>query len=92
MSNSERAFSDGELEEFLTSTFEREFDVVDEIVDVDAVAVGENPHIELKELNSAFARRIREFELVNIGYRHIEHFLLNAFELYQNEINKTMTI
>lgn len=49
-------------------------------------ADGENPHVELRESNSAFNRRIREFELINFGYKDIERFLLKAFEQYQSKI------
>lgn len=44
------------------------------------------PHVELQIGNSAFGRRIREFDLINFGYRDIEQFLLNAFDLYKTQI------
>ncbi|XP_031632653.1 uncharacterized protein LOC116346631 [Contarinia nasturtii] len=56
-----------------------------ENVDVDI------PHVELQESNSAFGRRIREFELVNFGYKKIDEFLIGAFDLYEAQIVAAVT-
>lgn len=48
-----------ESDEFLKDGFDREFG--DE----------EIPHVEFKESNSAFGQRIREFELLNKGFKNI---------------------
>lgn len=56
------------------------------------IADGEEiPHVELQVSNSAFGRRIREFNINNFGYRDIERFLSSAFELYQSEIIEALT-
>lgn len=47
------------------------------------------PRVELKT-NSAFGRRIREFDLVNNGYKIIEEFLISAFEIYQVKISEAI--
>lgn len=49
-------------------------------------SVNDYPHVKLQETNSAFGRRMHEFDLVNIGFKDIEEFLLNAFELYRAQI------
>lgn len=51
----------------------------------------ESPHVELRETNSAFGRRIEEFELVNKGYKNIEEFLLSSFELYKQKISEAVS-
>lgn len=51
----------------------------------------ESPRVELRVSNSACGRRIREFVLINKGYKHIEEFLLSAFELYKQKIVETVT-
>lgn len=53
--------------------------------------VDENPYVELQVSDSAFGRRIREFELINFGYKDIERFLLNAFEFYRSKIIEAVT-
>lgn len=50
----------------------------------------EIPGVELVESNSAFGRRIREFKLVNNGYKNIEEFLVGAFEIYQKQISEAI--
>lgn len=50
----------------------------------------EIPRVELQVTNSAFKKRIRQFELVNKGYKLIEEFLHNAFFLYEVQINETV--
>lgn len=77
-------WSPGEMEEFLNSTFEREFG------DNDAAA-SEIPRVKLQVSNSAFGRRIHEFEIINFGYKDIEQFLLSAFVLYQSQIVEALT-
>lgn len=52
---------------------------------------GDVPYVELKENNSAFRRRIYEFDLVNNGYRNIEEFLIAAYESYKEKIIKVVT-
>lgn len=49
-------------------------------------SVNDYPHVKLQETNSAFGRRMHEFDLVNNGFKDIEEFLLNAFELYRAQI------
>lgn len=49
------------------------------------------PSVEFRGTNSAFANRIREFELVNNGFKNIEEFLVKAFEIYPIEIGKAVT-
>lgn len=51
----------------------------------------ENPFVELQDTNSAFTRCIREFEIINFGYKDIERFLLNAFKKYKPEVMKAVT-
>lgn len=51
---------------------------------------GVMPHVELQVSNSAFGRRIREFELVNKGYKNIEEFLVNAFEIYHDKLTEAV--
>lgn len=48
------------------------------------------PHIEYQILTSAFERRIREFELLNVGFKHIKQFLVNTFEIYQMNITNAV--
>lgn len=48
------------------------------------------PHVELQVSNSAFGRRIREFDLVNKGYKKIEEFWVNAFEIYQDKLTEAV--
>lgn len=74
----DREISNAELEEFLDDAFEREFP--DE----------ENPYIEFKVSNSAFGKRIREFNLINHGYKSIVEFLINAFEIYNTKISEAI--
>lgn len=50
-----------------------------------------SPHVELRETNSAFGRRVEEFDLVNIGFKNIEEFLLNSFELYKQKISEAVS-
>lgn len=57
----------------------------------DDVVDGEIPYVELQVSNSAFGRRIREFDIINFGYKDIEPFLLNAFELYEPQIVEAIT-
>lgn len=52
--------------------------------------VDEIPRVEFRDVKSAFGRRIREFEIVNIGFKSIEEFLVSAFEIYQVEISKAI--
>lgn len=49
------------------------------------------PHVEYKDVNSAFTHRIRVFEWVNKSFKSIEEFLVNAFELYQAKLTETDT-
>lgn len=51
----------------------------------------EIPRVELKVSNSAFGRRVIEFELVNVGYKDIEDFLIGAFNLYESQIVEAVT-
>lgn len=52
----------------------RNFDANREMnADVDGTV--ESPHVEIQVSNSAFARRIREFDIVNFGYKVIKQFL-----------------
>lgn len=75
-----RKMSIEELEEFLRDEFEREFpDSEDEI-----------PHVEFRETNSAFGKRIREFDLVNHGFKDIDGFLLNALNEYKKQMDKSV--
>lgn len=76
--NKDDEFTPMEMEEFLKSAFDREFG--------QSGSSEDSPYIELKVVNSAFNRRIREFDLVNNGYKSIESFLLSAFDLYSREI------
>lgn len=46
----------------------------------------EVPYVELKVVNSAFNRRIRDFEILNHGYKNIKEFLLSAFEVYRLQL------
>lgn len=82
MSNQEQEFNEGfsqaGLEEFLNSAFDHEF------------ADAEFPRVELHESGSAFGRRIREFKLVNKGYKNIEEFAVNAFEIYRDQLSKAI--
>lgn len=71
-------FSHMELDDFLRSEFDREFEV------------NENPTVELRISNSAFGNRVREFDLVNSGYIHIEEFLANTFELFERQIDEAL--
>lgn len=71
-----------ELEQFLSDAFEREFGN-DNISNI--------PPVELRVSNSAFGRRIREFDLVNSVFKDIELFLISAFNLYETEITKAVT-
>lgn len=73
-SEGNRPMSHNEMENFLSDAFDREF------------SDSENPHVQLQVPNSAFGRRIREFDLVNKGFTDIEPFLLSAFDLYQSQI------
>lgn len=50
----------------------------------------EIPRVELKLSISAFGERIQQFELINIGHKIIDEFLLNAFNLYQAQINENV--
>lgn len=50
----------------------------------------EIPRVELQVANSAFGRRIRQFELVNHGYKHTEDFLHNSFTYYEPQINEAV--
>lgn len=59
--------------------------------DIDIEVVDERfPRVDLKVSNSAFGQQIRQFDLVNNGFDHIEEFLLNAFNLYQQQINEVV--
>lgn len=60
------------IDEFLNEASEREF----------GDSASEIPYVELQDSNSAFGRHIREFEIINFGYKDFERFLLKAFELY----------
>lgn len=51
----------------------------------------EIPRVELQVSNSAFSRRIRQFDLVNNGFKHIDQFLLSAFGLYESQIHEAIT-
>lgn len=48
------------------------------------------PYVEFEASNSAYDRRIREFKIVNNGFKNIEEFLIAAFEIYQVEITKAV--
>lgn len=48
------------------------------------------PHVELVVVNSAFNRRVREFEILNHGYKNIEEFLLSAFEIYRLQLSQAV--
>lgn len=52
----------------------------------------EIPSVKLMISNSAFGRRVRQFELQNIGHKHIDLFLLDAFKLYEQEINEALSV
>lgn len=41
-------------------------------------------------LKSAFNRRIREFEILNHGFKNIEEFLLSALEVYHVQLSKAV--
>lgn len=73
-SEGDRPMSHDEMDFFLRDAFDREF------------SDSENPHVQLQVSNSAFGRRIREFDLVNKGFTDIEPFLLGAFDHYQLQI------
>lgn len=75
----EREMTQSEMEEFLNSAFEREFDD------------SELPRVEFKIVNSAFDHHIREFKLMNHGFKNIKEFLLNAFELYRAQLAAAVT-
>lgn len=57
---------------------------------IEEMGDSEIPHVEYRVKNSAFGRRIRQFELVNHGYKLIEEFLLSAFDIYQSKINEAV--
>lgn len=58
-----------------------------EFVNVD----GEIPsQVELEVLESTFNNRIREFNINNRGFKHMEEFFINAFKIYESEINETV--
>lgn len=46
--------------------------------------------IEFQETNSAFGNRIREFDLVNMGFKHIQQFMMSAFDLYEEKITESV--
>lgn len=73
-SGADHPMSQHEMENFLRDAFDREF------------SDSESPYVQLQVPNSAFGRRIREFDLVNNGFTDIEPFLLGAFDLYQSQI------
>lgn len=47
--------------------------------------------IELKELQNAFQNRLKTFSLVNIGHSDINHFMIDAFNYFQQQINLILT-
>lgn len=47
--------------------------------------------IELKELQNAFQNRLKTFSLVNIGHSDINHFMLDAFKYFQEQISLILT-
>lgn len=49
------------------------------------------PFVELKVVNSAFNRRIREFEILNHGFKTIKDFLLHSFEVYRDQLTKAVS-
>lgn len=75
----DQEMSNEEMEEFLRNAFNREFGDESEI-----------PYVKLHVANSAFGNRIREFELVNFGYKDIEDFLINAFDHYKMQIDASV--
>lgn len=83
--NIDNEWSVAEMDEFVDETYEREFGGSSDN------AADEIPHVELQVPNSAFGRRIREFDIINFGYRDIERFLLNAFDLYKSQIVEAVT-
>lgn len=85
----DREIPQAEMDEFLNDAFEREFNEDVSVVDDDDVEI---PPVELQVVNSAFNRRIREFDLINFGHRQIRHFLLGAFNLYQSQIIETVAL
>lgn len=49
------------------------------------------PEVELKIANSAFGRRIHEFEIKSHGFTtEIDPFFSSAFNLYEGQINKSV--
>lgn len=49
------------------------------------------PYVELEVVNSAFNRRIREFKIMNRGFKKIEEFLTSAFDLYRDQLTKAVS-
>lgn len=76
----DRPMSQHGMESFLSDAFDREF----------SESESESPYVQLQVPNSAFGRRIREFDLVNNGFTDIEPFLMGAFELYQSQIKEAV--
>lgn len=88
-----RGMSVSEIDEFVNETFDRgEFPVSND-VEIPNVSAddSETPYVELQDSNSAFGRRIREFKIINFGFKDIERFLLSAYEPYQTKITKAVT-
>lgn len=51
----------------------------------------EIPHVELQLSNSAFGKRIREFNILNFGHRSIDDFLIHSFNIYESQIAESVS-